>query len=322
LTCYKSIAILKNILSKNNSPHPNKGDQQAMNDQSKQTASSQNTYVFDPESAEELGRLIMMDQVTTRAMGGPLAGLPALPKNANVIDLACGPGGWVIDVAYARPDVQVCGVDISRRMVDYANARACSQKRLNASFGVMDITQPLDFADNSFDLVNARFVTSVLPTESWPTFLQECKRITRPGGIFRLTETEHMGLTNSPACEKIRVLACQLMRAKGHGFSPDGESFGITPVAGRLVQNAGFQQVQQNVCMVNFSAGTEAWAEFFHNMEIASTLGARMAQQINMPTKEQIDSYALIQQALMEMQRNDFCGIWWFLSTWGIKPEA
>lgn len=296
-----------------------------MNDQTHQpSGSSQSTYVFDPESPEELARLIMMDQVTTKAMGGPLAGLPELPEQARVVDLACGPGGWVLDVAFARPDVQISGVDISKRMVDYARARARSQKRPNASFKVMDITRPLDFADNSFDFVNARMVTTVQPTEGWPTFLQECRRILRPGGIIRLTESEYVGITNSPACEQIRVLGCQLLRATGHGFSPDGQSFGITPIVARLLQKAGFPQVQQAVHMVNFSAGTEAWPEFFHNMEIASLLGARMAEKIGMPSTTPEHSHRdpgkLIEQALIEMQQEDFCGIWWFLSTWALKP--
>lgn len=290
-----------------------------MKDPTKQSSQQpESSYVFDPESPEELTRLLTMDQITTRAMGGPLAGLPALPKGANVIDLACGPGGWILDVALARPDAQAHGVDLSQRMIDYANARARSQQRKNASFEVMDITQPLKFPDHSFDLVNARFVTSVLPSAAWPTFLQECRRIARPGGIIRCIESEYIGLTNSPACEKIRILGGQLLNALGHGFSVDGTSFGITPVIARLLQKSGLRQIQQSVHMVNFSAGTPAWPEFFHNMELGFTLGARMAEKLGVAGEGNPE--ALLQQAIMEMQREDFCCIWWFLSTWGVNP--
>ncbi len=280
----------------------------------------QSTYVFDPESPEELVRLMMMDQLITGAMGGPLAGLPELPEHANVIDLACGPGGWVLNVAHTHPDVEVCGVDISKGMVDYANARARSQNLRNASFGVMSITQPLDFPDNSFDLVNARFVTTVLPTEYWPTFLQECRRITRPGGIFRSTESKFWGITNSPACERVRMLGCELLRALGHGFSADGQNFGITPVIGHLVQSAGFEQIQQRIYMINYSSGTQAWSEFYHNMEIGNALGMEMARKIGMPLEP--DDATVGRRALEEMQQKDFCGLYWFLSTWGVKPRA
>ena len=279
-----------------------------------------NTYVFDTESPEELVRLLLMDRLTTTAMGGPLAGLPASPENAKVIDLACGPGGWALDVAHACPDGEVWGVDISQRMIDYANARASSQRRENAFFRVMDITAPLDFADQSFDLVNGRFLTTVLPTGSWSAFLQECKRLLRPGGIVRLTESEFPGFTNSPACERVSVLGCQLLRATGHGFSLDGRTFGITPLVARLLQKAGFLQIQQRVHLVNFSAGTEAWGEFSHNMELACTLAARRWEKLGFtPRAEDAD---LLERALGDMRQEEFCGIWWFLSTWGMAPAS
>jgi hypothetical protein len=41
-----------------------------------------------------------------------------------------------------------------------------------------------------------------MPTTAWPVLIQECMRITRPGGIIRLTEFDTYGTTNSPAVEK------------------------------------------------------------------------------------------------------------------------
>src|SRR5438067_1324201 len=117
-------------------------------------ASSTNTYIFDPDSPTELARLIHQDRVITKAMGGPLSGIPDTAPLHNVLDLGCGPGGWVLDVAFALPDAEIEGVDASRAMVDYANARARTQQLRNASFGVMDITHPLEFPHHAFDLVN------------------------------------------------------------------------------------------------------------------------------------------------------------------------
>src|SRR5437763_13224521 len=103
-----------------------------------------NTYVFDPESPTELARLINQDRVITQAMGGPLSGVPDPSRLKNILDLGCGPGGWALDMAFALPDAEVEGMDGSRRMVDYANARARTQQLPDASFGVMDITQPFE----------------------------------------------------------------------------------------------------------------------------------------------------------------------------------
>ncbi len=108
---------------------------------------NQNTYIVDAESPTEMARLINLDRVLTQSMGGPLVGVPDLSRLRNILDLGCGPGGWVLDVAFELPDADIEGVDISRIMVDYANARARTQQLPNASFGVMDITLPLDFPD-------------------------------------------------------------------------------------------------------------------------------------------------------------------------------
>src|SRR5207248_7505587 len=98
-------------------------------------------------------------------------GLPKTTQLRQILDVGCGPGGWVLDVAFALPDAEVAGVDISRPMIDYAHARAMTQCLPNASFEVMDMTQPLDFPDGAFDLVNARSLCGVLRRDAWPAFM-------------------------------------------------------------------------------------------------------------------------------------------------------
>src|SRR5438552_3811824 len=131
------------------------------------TSSSESKYVFNPESSEEMARLINLDRMTTQNMGGPLVGVTYPSDLRSVLDIGCGPGGWVLDVAFEYPEVEVSGIDISTSMIDYANARARTEQRYNASFGVMDINQSLDFPDASFDLVNARFLFSVVERDAW-----------------------------------------------------------------------------------------------------------------------------------------------------------
>src|SRR5690242_894142 len=117
-----------------------KGDRKMPTDPDELASSKgDNTYVFDAESTTELSRLLTQDRITTQAMGGPLAGLTTKEVAGlhAVLDVACGPGGWVLDTAFAYPHIDVSGVDISRTMVDYANARARTQELYNASFGVM-----------------------------------------------------------------------------------------------------------------------------------------------------------------------------------------
>ena len=129
-----------------------------------------NTYILGHTDTEKV-RLIEQDRHFNRAMGGLLAEQPesVLASVRRVLDVASGPGGWALDLAQQYPDIQVVGVDIDEGMIQYANTMARASGLDNALFQVMDATKPLDFPDESFDLVNARFLVGFLTREQWPT---------------------------------------------------------------------------------------------------------------------------------------------------------
>jgi ubiquinone/menaquinone biosynthesis C-methylase UbiE len=280
----------------------------------------QHTYILDPESPTELARLIHFDQTVTRAMGGPLAEQPptTIASLHRVLDLACGPGSWILDVAYDHPHIEVAGVDISRAMIEYAYARARTQHLANATFGVMNITQPLDFSDQTFDLVNARFINGVLRREAWTPFIAECTRVLRPDGILRLTEMVNVGVTTSPAFERIHAILCQAMWRLGYGFSPDGNTLGITPMLPRLLREAGYQLVQTIAYAVEFSVHTPYWMAFYRNFEVGYQMALPLFVKLNLATQEEIEQ--LYQQMLIEMNTDGFCGMWDFVTVCGNRP--
>ncbi len=172
-------------------------------------AAKENTYILDTEGAAEMARLTQQDRLLTKGMGGLFPERDDIAGMNAILDIACGPGGWVLDVAYTYAKIEVVGIDINRSMIEYARAQAHVQGLDNARFQVMDALQPLDFPDDSFDLVNARFLVAFMPRTAWPRFLQECLRITKPGGTIRLTEFDEPGRTNSLAFEDwCTVLSC------------------------------------------------------------------------------------------------------------------
>ncbi len=283
-------------------------------------AAETHTYIFDPDSAAEMARLINQDRFTTAAMGGPLVGLPGLPEEAQVLDVACGPGGWVLDVAFEHPDWEVAGVDISQSMIEYANARARTQRLPNASFGVMDITQPFDFADASFDLINARFLMGVFKRDRWAPFLDECTRLLRPGGILRLTEGDDSGITSSPALESLNALGIQALWRAGYGFSPNGRTFGMSAGLLRIMVLAGYQDIQLQATPMNNSAGTDGWADLFHDHQIMLMQLKPLLIHLKLITEEEFDEQ--YQQAMAEMYRNDFTAVGHMLTLWGRRPTV
>jgi ubiquinone/menaquinone biosynthesis C-methylase UbiE len=214
--------------------------------------------------------------------------------------------------------VNVVGIDISNQLVDYADAQARVRWQGNASFQVMDILKPLEFDDESIDLINARFLFGVLPRAQWPKMLQECKRILHPGGIIRLTECE-MPLTNSLAFEKLSGLFTRGLQLSGHSFSPDGRHIGVTPMLGGLLREAGFQNLRKKVHMVDASEGMEAYESCFQNYRVAFKLVEPFLIKLGLTTQEEFDG--IYQQMLNEMSTDGFCAAWFYLTVAGAKPE-
>jgi ubiquinone/menaquinone biosynthesis C-methylase UbiE len=281
----------------------------------------ENTYIFDPESPAELGRLMHQDRTLTRGMGGALSGLSATDISTfkNVLDVGCGPGGWVLDVAFEHPQIEVAGVDISRAMINYANTRASVQKLANASFEVMDITKPLNFSDGAFDMVNARFLFAVLRRDTWPAFIAECTRILRPGGILRLTEPSHLIESSSRAGERLGLLMYRALWKAGYGFSMEGNSLGVSYKLPRFLRRAGYQHIQHAGYALDMSSDSDGWADGYHNVQVGAFQSLPLFVHTQVATKEEVE--ALYQQSLVEMQAPDFTSLWYYFSVWGKKPE-
>src|SRR5579863_2078543 len=277
---------------------------------------SENTYVFDAESATEMARLLDQDKLITEGMGGLFPDRLDLSKIHDALDIACGPGGWVQEAAQAHPEIEVMGIDISQRMIEYAQAHARVRKLNNAHFHVMDALRPLDFPDETFDLVNARAIFAFMPKEAWPRLLQECLRILKPGGVMRLTEVE-WGFANTPAFESYCSLSHQAFKLAGRSFSPNGLHGGITPMLGRFLRDAGYQRIQKKAHVIDFSAGEEAHRGFYQDYAMLFKLGQPFLVNLGIATQEEADR--LYQQALDEMQSEDFCALWFMLSAWGEK---
>src|SRR5262249_48084099 len=153
----------------------------------------------------------------------------------------------------------------------------------------------------------ARFI-GFFPKKVWLPLLQECRRITRPGGIIRLTEIEMgiCGITNSPALEQLNAFGTQALHHSGHGFSPDGRNMGTTPLLARLLREAGYQRLQQQAHVMDYSAGAEAYEGIYQNNMVAFKLIQPFLVQTGVTTQEQVDQ--IYEQMLLEMRSPDFCG--------------
>lgn len=273
-------------------------------------------FVQDRKNRNELTRLTIQDQMITKAMGG------VLPEQADptvfrrVLDVGCGPGGWIIEAAKIYPAVSLVGIDISRRMINYARAQAqANQVKNRVEFHVMDALHPLAFPTASFDLVNLRYGISFMRTWDWPKLLSEFLRITSPGGIIRLTDNDILHQSNSPALTRLDEIAiCALFRA-GHLFTQEGT--GLMARLAHLLEQYGCQQVQTRACPLEFEAGTAEGQAYYEDMARVFQTTRPFIQKWSCAPG---DYDAIYQQALNEMQKSDFYVTWNHLTAWGVKP--
>jgi SAM-dependent methyltransferase len=270
-----------------------------------------NGYIFDPDDPTELVRLLNLDRAITASMGGPLAGgIGEVQPLKHILDLACGPGGWVIDAAFAlrKQEVEVAGVDISAPMIAYANALARTQQRTNASFEVMDITQPLTFADGAFDLVNARFLVGVLKCRpQWEALLAECLRLLRPEGIIRLVETDGLVVTTSKSLARLQRRLTMSMHERGYGFSVDGGlTLGMTPVLPHLLREAGFHQIHLTPFVFDGSHPDGAWMACLRLCEFTYYLALQQGLLDGMALSEEETIPQVIEHMLADINATAF----------------
>jgi ubiquinone/menaquinone biosynthesis C-methylase UbiE len=281
----------------------------------------ESSYVIDQESSVEMARLMELDITTTKCMGSLFPSDIDLTGVHDILDIACGPGGWVLDVAFAHRDKRVVGVDISSSMLNYARAHADVQGLQNVKFRYMDATSSLDFPDASFDFINARFIVGFMWKEAWPKLIQECMRITRPGGIIRFTETDYLvtSATNSMALSRLNRLIVRAFCRTGRSFceDEDGYQLAVTPMVRSFFEEAGYHTICEQAHGLNYSPGTYAYKSMSKNLQIAQKLVQPFLIKAGVATADELDQ--VYQQMLIDLLREDFHSTWYFMSTYGRK---
>ncbi len=270
------------------------------------------------ESPTEVEWLRLFGPLVTEGMGGLYPERADLFGINRILDIGCGPGDWTLSVAAEHPDIEVVGIDVSQMMLDEAASHGKARGYDNARFIKMDATEPLDFADDSFDLVNARTIVGFMNTELWPKLLAESRRVLRPGGIYRGTEFSE-GLTNSSAAGTLWNFYTRALSVTGRSFDPDGLHMGIINQLPSLLRNAGFQHVGVRAYPIDHSAGTPAWEGWYKTYAIVfKLLRPFVTRAVKIASEGEFD--ALYQQLQGEMLASTFTGMFLLLTAWGEKP--
>jgi ubiquinone/menaquinone biosynthesis C-methylase UbiE len=276
------------------------------------------TYVVqDRSNLEELRRLQVQEHLVTVALGGVLPEQSDPARFQHVLDVACGAGGWLIELAKTTPTIsQLIGVDISRRMIEVARAEAEAQQvQERVGFRLMDALRVFEFSADAFDLTNMRFALSFLRTWEWPQVLRELQRVTRPGGIIRVTDADLPDQSSSPALLRLFRLLAQAYSQAGKYFRP--LACGVAEDLASLLKQQKLQDVQIRGYRPEIRVGTVEGQLFFEDM--------RYLFRTNLPflrkwSQVPDDYEELYQQMLAEMQQPDFMVSNRTITAWGSKP--
>jgi len=276
-------------------------------------------FIQERTNGEEVARLSLQDEMVTTAMGGVLPEQPDPGIFHQVLDVACGPGGWLIATAQRYPTIsRLVGVDISRQMVAHAREQAEAQHLSErVEFHVMDALRMLEFPASTFDLVNLRFGVSFLRTWDWPKLLIEMLRVTHAGGVVRLTEGEVGSQSSSPAATTLSERGVQALYRAGHLLTP--EPADLLDHLAPLLRQYGGERVQTKPYALEYRAGTPEGRAYVQDAR--SVL--RQARPFVQKWGGTSDDYeALYQQAIAEMQQPNFQATWNLLTVWGHKRDA
>ena len=111
--------------------------------------------------------------------------LLSLPIGSRILDVCCGTGASALPAAkIVGPTGKVVGVDLSRRLLELARAKAIQQRLANIQFEVGDMLS-LRFPAESFDAVICVFGIFFVP--DMVMAVKELWRRVRPGGRLAVT---------------------------------------------------------------------------------------------------------------------------------------
>lgn len=155
-------------------------------------------------------------------------------KSVAVLDFGCGVGRQLLHLGRRFPKVAAHGCDVNHDSIAYVN-RAFPAVAAH----VNKFDPPLPFEAGSFDLIYSVSTFSHFSEDDAVIWLNELKRVARPGGLLCLTFNGFTGLSRSHARGVRLDYSAKQLLADGIWFDADDAAFRAAKAAEAVSEFSG-----------------------------------------------------------------------------------
>lgn len=158
---------------------------------------------------------------------------------ARILDVACGTGSALNQLALAHPGEKYWGLDLSPYYLRHAGRRLAHVQDLSL---VAENAEHMPLADASFDVVTSVFLFHELPARARRNVLAEMRRVLKPGGLLVIEDAAQLGEASD-----LRVFLENFSATMNEPFFADY----IQDDLGQALTDAGFRVTASERCFLS-----------------------------------------------------------------------
>jgi len=241
-----------------------------------------------PKDGQEFERLDLQHYMLRYILKGNY--LAPIAQPADILDVGCGTGRWLVEMAQEFPQADLTGVDI--KLPEEGTALFPP----NCHFQEGNALDGLSFEDSSFGFVHQRLLIFAIPLLRWQQLVDELVRVTRRGGWVELIEVNPFFQQMGPATERMLDLIVQTMLQRGFDLA-------ISQRMSTLLGTAGLKRVETKALLIPIGnwggqLGTMALADIlaiFQAMKPLIVVQTQIAPEefdrLTMQLKQEVEQY-------------------------------